>query len=226
MPKFRFIFLAIPSKIVLEVLGSFLSRFVFLLLLDQNHYLSNMNNHEDHRYIEALRNGDSRLLEALYENHKRPVIHWVVNNSGSRADARDVFQEAILALYNKACDPSYILTCPIGGLLFQICKNKWIDQLRKKNKDSEVRIVEKERYESDHSTVSELEAIQEEEIRQSRLEKAFVQLSDLCRELLQLYSKGLKAEAIQTQLDMDNVNTLYRRKNACTDRWRTLYQQE
>ena len=198
----------------------------FLLGLTHNHYLSNMNKHEDHRYIEALRNKDNRLLEALYENHSRPVINWVINNSGSRADARDVFQEAILALYNKACDPSYILACPIGGLLFQICKNKWIDQLRKKNKDSEVRIVEKERYESDHSTVSELEAVQEEEIRQSRLEKAFVQLSSLCQQLLQLYSKGLKAEAIRTQLNMDNVNALYRRKNACTERWRTLYQQE
>jgi RNA polymerase sigma factor (sigma-70 family) len=189
----------------------------------QNLYLTLMNKHEDHRYIEALRKGDSKLLDELYQRFSKPVINWVSNNSGSSADARDVFQDAIIALYNKACDPDYILTCPLGALLIQICKNKWIDQIRKKSNDGKVRIMEKERYESEQGTVSELEVIEEEEIRQSKLEKAFAQLSDLCRQMLKLYSEGVKAEAIRIQLDMENVNTLYRRKNACTERWRNLY---
>ncbi len=184
-----------------------------------------MNQHEDHIYIEALRKGDNRLLEEIYQKFSIQVKNWVVNNSGSSADARDVFQEAILALYNKACDPTFILTCPLGGLLFQICKNKWIDQIRKKKKASEVRVLEKERYEEKQEIVSELEAIEEEEIRQSKLEKAFAQLSELCQKLLKLYSDGVKAETIRLQLEMENINTLYRRKNACTERWRTLFQQ-
>lgn len=182
-----------------------------------------MTRHDDHRYIEALRKGDNLLLEELYENYSKTVTRWVLNNSGNIADARDVFQEAILALYNKACDPDYLLTCPIGGLLVQICKNKWIDQIRKKNKDSEVRKIEKERYNSEQTSSSQLEIIEEEEIRQSKLEKAFAQLSDLCQQLLKLYAKGLKAEAIRVKLNMENVNTLYRRKNACTERWKVLY---
>jgi RNA polymerase sigma factor (sigma-70 family) len=185
-----------------------------------------MNQHEDHRYIEALRKGDSRMLEELYQRFSKPVINWVSNNNGSNADARDVFQEAIIALYNKACDPAYTLTCPIGALLIQICKNKWIDQIRKKSKDKGVRSAELERYEGEQRTVSELEAMEEEEIRQSRLENAFAQLSDLCRQMLKLYSEGVKAEVIRAQLKMKNINTLYRRKNACTERWRTIYNQE
>lgn len=183
-----------------------------------------MNRHEDHRYIEALRKGDNLLLEELYENYSKTVTRWVMNNSGNLADARDVFQEAIIALYNKACDPSYLLTCPIGGLLVQICKNKWIDQIRKKNKDTEVRIIEKERYTGEQGTTSQLEIIEEEEIRQSKLDKAFAQLSELCQQLLKLYAKGLKADAIRVQLGMENTNTLYRRKNACTERWKVLYE--
>jgi RNA polymerase sigma factor (sigma-70 family) len=184
-----------------------------------------MNKHDDHRYIEALRKGDRLLLEQLYEKHSPQVKRWILQNSGSVADARDVFQEAIIALYNKACDSSYVLNCAIGGLLFQICKNKWIDQIRKKGKDQEVRNMEIQRYKDDEATVSQLEAIEEEEIRQSKLEQAFAGLSDLCQKLLKLYTEGLKAEAIRVQLGMENTNTLYRRKNACTDRWRSLYQE-
>jgi hypothetical protein len=36
----------------------------------------------------------------------------------------------------------------------------------------------------------------------------------------------VKAEVIRAQLKMENINTLYRRKNACTERWRTIYNQE
>lgn len=184
-----------------------------------------MNKHEDHRYIEALRNGDNQLLELLYQKHAPMVSRWVKQNSGSAADARDVFQEAILALYNKACDSSYVLNCAIGGLLFQICKNKWIDQIRKRGNDQKVRIAELARYDNEMATTSQIEAIEEEEIRQGKLEKAFSHLSELCQQLLKYYSEGLKAESIRLKLGMENVNTLYRRKNACTERWRILYQE-
>ncbi len=183
-----------------------------------------MKRHEDHRYIEALRKGDNLLLEELYENYSKTVTRWIMNNSGNMADARDIFQEAIIAMYNKACDPTYVLSCPIGGLLVQICKNKWIDQIRKKSKDTEVRNIEKERYTNEQETASQLEIIEEEEIRQSKLEKAFAQLSDLCQKLLKLYAEGLKAEAIRVKMEMENVNTLYRRKNACTERWKVVYE--
>lgn len=186
-------------------------------------YLSEMKAHEDQRYIEAMREGNHTLLGELYELHAPSVANWVKQNNGSLADARDVFQEAMVAIYNKACDASFILTCPIGALLFQISRNKWIDQIRKKTKDEKVRIMERERYDSAHDAVSQVEAIQEEEIRQSKLNKAFAQLSELCQKLLKLYAEGLDTATIQAKLEMVNVNTLYRRKNACTERWRTLY---
>ncbi|MDB4285839.1 sigma-70 family RNA polymerase sigma factor [bacterium] len=182
-----------------------------------------MNQHQDHRYLVALQKGDSVLLEELYSKHSPQVLSWIQGNSGTLEDARDVFQEALMALYNKACDPDFVLTYPIGGLIFQICKNKWIDQIRKKNKDSEVRIAEKERYNSEQPDMSQLEAIEEEEIRQTNLATTFQQLTELCQKLLGLLKEGKKSKDIAHQLEMNDVNTVYRRKNACLERWRNLY---
>ncbi len=182
-----------------------------------------MNQHEDHRYLIALRENHSETLRELYANHSAQVIRWVMNNNGSMADAKDVFQEALLALYNKACDPDFVLTYPIGGLIFQICKNKWIDQIRKKRKESEVRIVEKERYTTEESISPLIEQVEEEEIRQKKLDIAFKQLSELCQKLLGLVSEGIASKDIAVALQMNDANTVYRRKSACVDRWRALY---
>ena len=64
-----------------------------------------MNKHEDHRFIVALRQGDDLLINELYKDLSPKVIRWVLNNNGSISDAKDIFQDAIIAVHNMACDP-------------------------------------------------------------------------------------------------------------------------
>jgi RNA polymerase sigma factor (sigma-70 family) len=185
-----------------------------------------MKKHEDHQYIEALGKGDRQVLEMIYQQHLAPVKSWVMKNNGSLADAKDVFQETIVAIYTKAMDPDFQLTCPLGAFIFHISRNKWISQLRKNKKLDRVIKIEQERSDNNRDMAPLIEQVEEEEIRQSKLDKAFAQLSELCQKLLQLVSDGLAAEAISGQLEMAKVSTFYRRKNACIDRWRDLYSNE
>lgn len=183
-----------------------------------------MGQHADYRYIVALREGDSRLINEIYAQHAPGVKRWVLQNNGNSAEAQDIFQEALLALHQKAYDPDFILTCPLGGLLFQICRNLWLNQLRKKNRDVTVRKVEAERYKLEETTISTLEAVEEEQSRQHRLNTAFAQLSDLCQRLLRLLAEGISASDAAVKLELSNANTVYRRKHACVSRWRQLYE--
>ncbi|WP_421948838.1 RNA polymerase sigma factor [Phaeodactylibacter xiamenensis] len=182
-----------------------------------------MEQHPDHKHILALRQGDFSTLDHIYREHAPTITQWVVRNSGSVSDAQDVFQEGIIALHQKAQDPTFLLTCPLGALLFQICRNKWFSQLRKKNRETEVRNAEAERYESEGIVQNTLEQIEEEEIRQRKLDQAFGQLSELCQQLLQLLASGMASAEVAEQLGMNNTNTVYRRKNACAERWRNLF---
>lgn len=181
-----------------------------------------MSTHPDSKYLEALKNNDSRLLAELYRDHSAAIVNWVRRNNGTEDDARDLFQEALLALHYSAHRPDFRLTCPIGGLIFTICRNRWINQLRRKRKESEVRIMEAERYEPESANESEYERIEADELDRKRLNAAFAQLSDTCQKLLRLLALGRKPTEAAEALGMTNANTVYRRKNACAERWRIL----
>ena len=83
--------------------------------------------------------------------------------------------------------------------------------------------MEKERYTDEQPDASLIEQIEEEEIKQKKLSVAFNQLSELCQKLLRYVSEGMASKDVATQLAMSDANTVYRRKNACVERWRKLY---
>ncbi len=184
-----------------------------------------MNEHPDNKYIRSLRAGDYSVLSAIYREQAAATRQWVLKNNGSIADAQDVFQESILALYQKVADPNFVLTCPIGALLLSIARNKWLKILAQKKREAGVRLAEEARYKTeDKQFVSLLEAVEEEEMQQKKLDATFQQLSETCQKLLQLIAKGSPTAMMVEQMGMNDANTLYRRKNACIGRWQTLFQ--
>jgi len=187
-------------------------------------YLCEMQAHKDHQLILALRKGDFSVLDRVYADNAGTISSWITKNSGSLSDAQDVFQEGIIALHQKANDPNFVLTCPMGALLFRICQNKWLYALRKKKREAEVRLAQPASLESEGSVHDALEAVEEESIRQRKMKTAFAELSELCQRLLRLLGKGLPAAEIASKLGMAEANTVYRRRHACGSRWRSLYE--
>lgn len=181
--------------------------------------------HTDQRYIEALRHNDPRGIREIYQQHSAQTLRWVLSRGGSSDDAADIFQEALVALFEKAQSPDFVLTCPLGALLHVICSRKWIDRTRASVRDAGVRKAEEFRYESEveGDVLVEAEEVLAEQDRNTRMRAAFHQLSELCQQLLSLLSNGTKPAEAAQQLQMNSVDTLYRRKNACAERWRELY---
>ena len=183
-----------------------------------------MEAHKDHELVLALRRGDFSVLDRVYAENSGTISSWITKNSGSLSDAQDVFQESVIALHRKANDPDFVLTCPLGALLFRICQNKWMYALRKKRREEEVRLTRPAPSENEGSVHDALEAVEEESIRQRKMKAAFGKLSELCQRLLRLLGKGLPAAEIARQLGMAEANTVYRRRHACGSRWRSLYE--
>lgn len=183
-----------------------------------------MAQHADHVYLVALRKNDSRKLEELYRDCSPGIIRWVTANNGTEADAHDLFQEALLSLHRSAHKTGFELSCPINALIFTICRNQWINQLRRKKKEAEVRMVEAERYIPDSATESAYERYEAEQLEKERLDASLAQLSDTCRKLLRLLGRGVSSAEVAEKLGMTNANTVYRRKNACLTRWRELFE--
>ena len=52
--------------------------------------------------LKGLANNDKEAIEAIYRDNYNLIQNLIINNNGTEDDARDVFQEALIVLYEKS----------------------------------------------------------------------------------------------------------------------------
>ncbi|HMP88352.1 MAG TPA: sigma factor, partial [Lacibacter sp.] len=80
--------------------------------------------------LNGLARNNHAAIESLYLQHYGMIQAFVVNNNGSSDDARDIFQEAMILLYEKAQDPAFELNCKIKTYLYSVCRRLWLKRLQ------------------------------------------------------------------------------------------------
>lgn len=78
----------------------------------------------------AIGNNDKAAIETVYKENFGMVQHFIISNNGTEDDARDVFQEAMMVLYEKSRTPSFELTCQIRTYLYSVCRRLWLKKLQ------------------------------------------------------------------------------------------------
>ena len=73
----------------------------------------------------------NKALGFVYDAFYPSIGRYVLRNNGNSADARDLFQEGVIVLYEKAVDDQFELTGSIQGFLLTVCRNLWLKRLRK-----------------------------------------------------------------------------------------------
>lgn len=152
--------------------------------------------HPDNKYIAALLQNDTALLDELYTNYSGKIKYMVLQNNGTEADAADIFQEAIMDLYKKA-KTGFTLTCPMEAFLYMICKNRWLNVVTRK-KYKNVTFAEDEGYSNlvSEDSFANAEQILVSQNRKNLVETKLVELGDRCRQLLEYNWAGKKLEEI------------------------------
>ncbi|MES2772689.1 MAG: sigma-70 family RNA polymerase sigma factor [Bacteroidota bacterium] len=137
-------------------------------------------------------NGD-HALKALYQQGFFNVERFVMNNKGTAEQAKDIYQDAFLAVWRNVqlgrFTPQNESALP--GYLYQVAKNKWIDYLRSGYHKNTVRTND---IEKDYEPVDELPAEQSDYI--NKIKKGLQMLGDNCKELLGRYY--YKNESLRT----------------------------
>ena len=59
--------------------------------------------------LKGLATNERKAIETIYRVHYSMIQTLVINNNGTSDDARDIFQEAIIVLYEKAKSGSFEL---------------------------------------------------------------------------------------------------------------------
>jgi len=92
-----------------------------------------MNIAVENSFLQGIAENDYSILQKIYQTSLPEVTKYIKNNSGGLDDAKDVFQEGILAIYNKIKKEELVLTTTFHAYLFSICKNLWLKKLRSKS---------------------------------------------------------------------------------------------
>lgn len=172
--------------------------------------------------IQAIKDNDAKVFERLYVENFPKIASYIRKNNGDTTKAKDIFQEAMIALWKAVKSQKFTATNPtaVQGYLYTIAKNKWTDYLRSSayKKENNRDIV--------MTNVSDTDvSIEDEEVYESKLKKAkeaFAQLGNDCRELLSSFyfkKQSLQDLAIDLGLDAASVRN---KKYRCMQRLRAL----
>jgi RNA polymerase sigma factor (sigma-70 family) len=159
--------------------------------------MGNNKVHADQKYIEALLNNDSIVLNEIYKKFAPKVVGYIKRQSGDESKAQDIIQDTLITIYEQAKTEDLKLTCPFDAYFFLLCKRKWLNQLKKRS-ITEVTIEE----ENTSINTEQLRQVDETEMFEAKNElftQMFDQLGKACQELLKstFITKSLEEVAVK-----------------------------
>src|SRR5690606_30231760 len=86
---------------------------------------------EDQDIISGISNGSASSLEYLYQTYLPMVVQMISQNNGDEDDAKDIFQEAVMVLYDRINQGNFVLTSKLKTFLYSVCRRLWLKRLNK-----------------------------------------------------------------------------------------------
>jgi RNA polymerase sigma factor (sigma-70 family) len=136
------------------------------------------------KQISGIKENDDRVLQYIYTSNFSKIEHFVINNNGTDDDAKDIYQEAFLAVWRNIQMDKFIPAndTALSGYIYQIAKNKWIDQLRAKKGKKTVQMMD-----TDMPDIAVETSSEDEEDYLSAVKKHFESLGQQCKDLLGMF---------------------------------------
>lgn len=184
-------------------------------LPDESANLKRRTKAENATIIQGIVSGDQSIFNDLYEYEFPKVVRLIIKNSGTLDAAKDVFQDALVIMMEKIHRRELDLTCSVGTYLYSICRNLWMEQLRKDQKsisfDPFSNLVADISYMHEQPSPDVFETVQ----------KAIENLGDPCRQLLEsFYYENLGWVEIARSLGYSNAASARNQKYKCLERIR------
>ena len=167
----------------------------------------------------AIKANDEQALKHLYTHGYGKVEKYILNNKGSAEQAKDIYQEAFIAVWRNIQLDQFVprSETALSGYLYQVAKNKWIDYLRSGHFKN---IVRARNIEKEYEMVEELPGEQQEYIND--IKNGFRQLGDNCKEVLnRFYYRNETMRMIAEAMDWTEA-TARNNKYRCLERLREL----
>lgn len=164
--------------------------------------------------IHGLRDRDTRVLDFIYDNFYFQIKIFVTKNHGSEEDARDIYQDALMVIYQKQQKENLILSCSFSTYLYSVCRLLWLKQLEKRKQHVSV-TEESGIYIDVNDNILDIFNLNE---KYKLYQDHFNRLSFSCQKVLELFLAGIPLKEIANILGFKSEQYAKKRKYQCKEK--------
>lgn len=169
--------------------------------------------------LQGLALSDRKSVETIYKTHYKMVQALIVNNNGTAEDAKDIFQEAMIVLYEKVASGVFELNCQLKTYLYSVSRRLWLRRLQQQSRyllsDTENEYIAVE---------EDAESHERRDLEFGLMEKAINSIGEPCKSLLEaFYIEKRGMNEIAASFGYTNADNAKNQKYKCLVRLKKLF---
>lgn len=174
----------------------------------------------DSEDILGILNNSPDTLKRIYKTHFPMVLQMVLGNNGNEEDAKDVYQESIIILYNKVKAGNFELSSKLKTYIYSVCRRIWLKKLNQKGtKMSELK--------DEHDVLpveNDLELHETRDLQFSKMEESMLMLGEPCQTIIRdFYMQNKSMQEICEKFGYTNPDNAKTQKYKCLQRLKKLF---
>jgi RNA polymerase sigma factor (sigma-70 family) len=177
----------------------------------------------DSEIVFGILNNSESAIKRLYVAYFPMVLQLIVNNNGTPDDAKDIYQEAIIVLYNKIKKGDFELSSKLKTFLYSVCRRLWLKRLSQMS-----------RYGGDLKDFQDFLPVEEEvedqderNIQFSKMQSALGMLGEPCKTIIEdFYINNKSMQEICESFGYTNADNAKTQKYKCLQRLKKLFFQQ
>jgi len=174
----------------------------------------------DREVILGILNNSEDTLNKLYKAYFAMVLQFILNNNGNEDDAKDVYQETIIILYNKIKEGDFELSSKLKTYIYSVSRRIWLKKLTQNSKKAG-NITD---YEDVLAVEEDVEQHEEKDLQFVKMQSALDHLGEPCKTIIQdFYIHNLSMQDICEKFGYTNTDNAKTQKYKCLQRLKKIF---
>ena len=179
-----------------------------------------MKRYTSDKILKGILENDRSVIEYVYNTYFKAIRSFVLRYGGTQEDARDIFQDGIIIIYEQAKNNGLQIENTFMTYLFTVCKYQWMKTLRERDKKYFETVENNREVEQvfHKENAAKLDELIEKEKRVKLYTRNFQKLSESCQKILRLVARGYSVDELTEELGYKSKIFTYKKRRTCKER--------
>src|SRR5689334_5527693 len=158
----------------------------------------------DAELVANLRSGKrmDESIKAIYRDYFNLLCLYVTNNSGSRQDAEDIFQEVVVTFIDLVQHDKFRGESSVKTFLFSLNRHTWLNELKRRGRA----LAREEKYEKGQErSEADISHVMNQREARKQVSDLVNRLGEVCKKILVMfYYENLTVREMHERLNFEN----------------------